>query len=490
MSYPLNVIFYGPPGTGKTYNSIIRAMKIADPGNMENYENEGWNNDYVRRFQLLQEQGKIRFVTFHQNFSYEDFVQGLKPDFLEEENTDDKRNVSNSPTFRYEDGAFMRSITNALFEYYVALQQSEQEHDDAPKQIDLDYYYLTFITEYERRRQEEIKLGREPSKLRGYRSTTQYNYRVNRARNLTLFNDRGLHQVSYGKDRVIENYELFKEKKAFEKEISLTELNVTSQLWAIVNAFNGHIEEQEKKKEKEENERRSKKEQASSNDEDEKVDYSLSHNEKKLRASSDIVKRTKGMKEPVAKNVIIIDEINRANISNVFGELISLIEDDKRLGGKFPLSIVLPSGDELAVPPNLYIIGTMNTADKSLAMLDVALRRRFRFEALYPDLGLVKDNVSKDVMEKLNSEIRNIMDDRGYDHQIGHSFFMKIPANNGEESMDALIDTMNKEIIPLLMEYFMNDGEKVIKILEKTGFIIDSNSPRPIIVTKHILKNE
>jgi len=159
----------------------------------------------------------------------------------------------------------------------------------------------------------------------------------------------------------------------------------------------------------------------------------------------------------VPKYVIIIDEINRANISRVFGELITLIEDDKRSHGDIPLKTTLPSGDKFIVPSNLYIIGTMNTADKSIALVDIALRRRFLFEAMYPDYTI---NELKDT-EKLRAINKEIIKRKGYDFQIGHSYFM------GNESLK---NKMNKKVIPLLLEYFMNTETEVRDILNKCGF--------------------
>jgi 5-methylcytosine-specific restriction protein B len=164
--------------------------------------------------------------------------------------------------------------------------------------------------------------------------------------------------------------------------------------------------------------------------------------------------------------VLIIDEINRANISRVFGELITLIEPDKRSHGAIPLKATLPSGDDFIVPSNLYIIGTMNTADKSIALLDIALRRRFEFEAMYPLYEINGEEVpDSEVLRKLNTLI---IDRKGYDFQIGHSYFM-------DDSLD-LIQKMNRKVIPLLLEYFMNDEKEVKDILQSVGLKIEPNS--------------
>lgn len=150
--------------------------------------------------------------------------------------------------------------------------------------------------------------------------------------------------------------------------------------------------------------------------------------------------------------IIIIDEINRANISKVFGELITLIEDDKRWGEINAIDAVLPSGEIFAVPNNLYILGTMNSADKSISLIDTALRRRFDFFEYEPDASLVADADLRLILTRLNSGISS--DLGSTDLLIGHSYFM-------HKTIDDLCTIMNRHIIPLLYEYFFDNQKKV-----------------------------
>ncbi len=165
--------------------------------------------------------------------------------------------------------------------------------------------------------------------------------------------------------------------------------------------------------------------------------------------------------DPNNTYVLVIDEINRGRTEKIFGELITLIEGDKR--GKRSAHLAY-SQDKFTVPTNLHIIGTMNTADRSLTYLDAALRRRFGFFELMPDYSLVKGVVNDihldKLLEKLNSKI---IDHAGREKQIGHSYFMF----DGKpiQTIEQLWSVFTHEIIPLLQDYFYDDYEKLHMIL-------------------------
>ena len=157
--------------------------------------------------------------------------------------------------------------------------------------------------------------------------------------------------------------------------------------------------------------------------------------------------------------LLCIDEINRANVSAVFGDLISLIEDSKRIGAKNELTVRLPySKKEFGVPKNLLIIGTMNTADRSIQLLDSALRRRFRFEELLPDYSVL-DEKSASILKAINAKIRCYL---GKDSQIGHSYFIDM-----KNDLD-IFAAMRDKVLPLLEEYFYGEIEKIRRVLNET----------------------
>jgi hypothetical protein len=156
--------------------------------------------------------------------------------------------------------------------------------------------------------------------------------------------------------------------------------------------------------------------------------------------------------------VLIIDEINRANMSRVFGELITLLESDKRLGAENEVMMTLPSGDSFSLPPNLYLIGTMNTADKSIALVDIALRRRFHFIPVFPEAALIPHESWRSAFAALNALIR---ERKGADFQIGHAYFL---------NEDSLALILNNKVIPLLQEYFLNDLRTVKVLLAQVGW--------------------
>lgn len=390
MNFNLNTILYGPPGTGKTYNTILRAAQIMEGREIDSYEEA----QAIFKHHL---HNRIEFITFHQNYSYEDFIQGLRPE------TDNESSL----TFDKVDGVFKRIADRALENYRL----SEKGTTDLSKEVQ----FSTALEEFQ-----DIVLESEE------------NYALNDA--VYIFNVEhdafrytGANWIRHAKGlrmKFSDLREFFRNEVKSRKDIK--------KLKSVSSLAKEHA-----------------------------TYYLLAYNLILEQLPTSLENPDKVEKQ---NYVIIIDEINRANISRVFGELITLIEPDKRSNGAIPLEARLPSGDSFIVPSNLYIIGTMNTADKSIALLDIALRRRFEFEAMYPDYN-IDGTKDVDILEKLNKEI---IDSKGHDFQIGHSFFMGKDYN--------LIDCMNKKVIPLLLEYFMNDKDEVIKILKSASLEVIADS--------------
>ena len=175
------------------------------------------------------------------------------------------------------------------------------------------------------------------------------------------------------------------------------------------------------------------------------------------------------------RHVLIIDEINRGNIAKIFGELITLIEPSKRLGGEDRTEVKLPySGEPFGVPNNLYLVGTMNTADRGIALLDTALRRRFDFIEKMPNLGRVDTNMEgvdgRAMLKAINERITVRLD---REHQIGHTYLI------GVKTLDDLAVAFQRRIMPLLQEYFYDDWSKIRLVLGGNPFICETRTSNP-----------
>jgi hypothetical protein len=369
----LNTILYGPPGTGKTYNSIDRAVQIAKP---DQYTGEHTANKKL--FDLLRKKGQIEFVTFHQNYTYEDFISGIKPDV-----------TSTELRFKNQPGVFYKICQEARLNY----EASKSEDSFRPIEEDIKEM-LEKITE-DHPLEFKTVTGK-PFWLFDYSDNTIYLRKSNNSEKHTLSISTIIEISQFGREMI-----------------------------SGLSAYYGPI-----------------------------IEY-LKKNRRRTASKTDL------------KNyVIVIDEINRANISKVFGELITLIEDDKRIGRSNELRVRLPNGDpDFGVPPNLYIIGTMNTADKSIALIDIALRRRFEFEGMYPDARAIKDDKKSALLVQINQAIYG--QKKSADYLIGHAYFM---------NDSSIPDILKKKVIPLLMEYFSGKMNLVIDCFKATDWEITYNA--------------
>ena len=493
---PLNQILYGPPGTGKTYNTVIKAMEIigikevfynwycknsnamnkdktfkdydaaievikrsfninlyniidkdefgAIKSNIVNsiefqkelkhaktsqgtsYYESALNQyekflcsvkyvDFKEYFNKLKQQGQIEFVTFHQSYSYEEFVEGIKPDISKW--NDDGSDIK----YVGKDGIFKNIAKKALFSHLNILASDDEKFKNIIKCFIDDNSegskFKTQYSEFEIVRYTQTAIIVEPCN-----GKTEYNLTFN---NL---------------EKLYRNKQDVRTRKDIEQILGWRGLS--TYYLAILNKLKDYSEKNITNI------------QTNSNEDSIIIksidDYLQEYYEGNLT-----------LKEEPKKYILIIDEINRGDVSKIFGELITLIEEDKRIGKKHQMTVTLPySREPFGVPNNLYIIGTMNTADRSIALLDTALRRRFDFEEMMPKPELLSENIEGVDLEQLLTQINNrIKNEYDRDHQIGHSYLM------GVKNKEQLERAYKNRILPLLNEYFYNDIDSVAKIL-------------------------
>jgi hypothetical protein len=391
-TYPLNQILYGPPGTGKTYNSIERAVEIIDS---QKYSNHA---DAKTRFDELRSEGRIGFVTFHQSFGYEDFVEGIRP-VMQDDYVGEAR-------YEIRDGIFKRMALRAKA---VCLNEATPQATPNLGPLEFDSLWQELVREIQSNPQKFYESKRTQYQLQATPEaiqTVEKGYKLSRADVESLW-DAKCDEGELRRSRILGIIGEFKEPLAY---------ILLQRLEAIKDA--------------------------------------LQQNSSALQLPNSST-ATNPISPAVLRYVLIIDEINRGNISKILGELITLLEPDKRSGGDSALTVTLPhSGESFTVPLNLYILGTMNTADKSLALLDVALRRRFKFIEYSPDFTVGTcpqlPETARRVLLQLNHRIV-LSKDR--DHRIGHSFFV------GVKAPEEFNEVFRFEIIPLLQEYFYNDWD-------------------------------
>lgn len=464
----LNTILYGPPGTGKTYSTIARAIKIVDP---EFYKSNKKNRDALTaRFnQLLikkwdEQNGQIAFCTFHQSFSYEDFVEGIKPKTTSEKkviyevqngifkNICEVANSNLSAIKVKAEGKVswdQNQFANARF-YKLSLGNSNRPEDREIYEYCRNNNYIAIgyggDMDYTNLSESQIKDAFEDREDQESGSQ-MLNYFIHYLKqgNYVLISNGNKYVRALGK--VIGDYEYIPNSPIDYSHFRKVEWVFIDENIPIEELYEVGLSQ--------------------------KTIYKI--DESKLKKDF-FVKEEQEHPLTQQEYVVIVDEINRGNVSAIFGELITLIEKDKRKNEEEALEVVLPySKAPFSVPNNLHIIGTMNTADRSVEALDTALRRRFVFKEIPPRPSLLS-NITfgkfnlKDVLSTINKRIEILLD---RDHRIGHSYFMKLKSHDTK----GLASIFTNNIIPLLQEYFYNDYQKIALILGP-GFVdeIDANT--------------
>ena len=365
LAVPLNQILFGAPGTGKTYHTKKMAVEIINGKKAQDRSREEINKEYEE----LIEAGQIVFTTFHQSLSYEDFIEGIKPE-----------TIDGNVTYEVKDGIF-KSICKNAFSKEITSDNFEVVYQKLLDEIDNSVDNKLVL--------ETLVHAKEFTIYKNSKNNIRFHSNTEKANEAVI------------KKEVLEHY--LKTGEVLD--------------WApYTKSVANYIIEK----------------------------YNYIQNE---------------AIEP-KPHVLIIDEINRGNVSAIFGELITLLEEDKRKGNPEHTEVKLPySGNNFSVPNNVYIIGTMNTADRSVEALDTALRRRFSFVEMQPKPDILSKvgevDLSK-LLETINQRIEMLIDK---DHQIGHSYFI------GIQDLEDLRRTFKDKIIPLLEEYFYGDFGKIGLVL-------------------------
>lgn len=457
-----NLILYGPPGTGKTWTTAYEAVRLCLGEN----EAARMRRDPVARmaaYRDLVRDGRVEFVTFHQSFSYEEFVEGLRPVTSAAEGVPEDGDTAGGFRLKPHEGVFKRISERARLDtgvvgndahldrarsiFKVALGRREEQEDRILHGLDADLIHTGWggDIDWSDARFDDFSEIRAEWRSKKDPGASGHDGNVVVAYALRAAMQQGDYVVvSDGRDRFRAfgrvTGEYFHDPAAdFHPHRRRVEWIWRDDAGAPRSRFYGNGFRRHSV-------------------------YKLNSEMIDWDALEEIVlgEDAAGSAAGARDYVLVIDEINRANISKVFGELITLLEPDKRLGAANEIRLRLPySGKPFGVPANLHIIGTMNTADRSIALLDTALRRRFAFRELMPDpsrLGADVDGVDlQRLLAVFNDRIEYLFD---REHRIGHAYFM------GCRSRVDIDAVMRDNIIPLLAEYFYDDWAKIAAVLE------------------------
>lgn len=460
-SESLNQILYGPPGTGKTFATTEIAVRLADPQWHAELCDRGLSeaerrNELKARYDALMGLGQVAFTTFHQSFSYEDFVEGIRAETNDGKISYDVQdgifkalaiiadadNLSNSALTENIDLSGRRfwkmSLGNTLADEDDAYQDCiEQNYLGLGWGDDIDFTNCA----------SRDAVSQKYSEITGeqYGSNAYNVSAVNTFKNTIRQGD--IVVISDGNHKFRAIGEVSGDYQYFAPDTGRWFNQTRSVKWLRV--FETSLP----------------KEALFQKSLSQMTLYELRPTTLKMDKLRELLENSADRARNTRNYVLIIDEINRGNVSRVFGELITLLEPDKRKNGNDARSVTLPySKKSFSVPGNLYVVGTMNTADKSLAQIDLALRRRFEFVELQPapaQLGDLQVHGVKiaDLLDVLNQRIEVLLD---RDHTIGHAYFWSLREIDDTAEREAkLAEIFQKRIIPLLQEYFFSDWERI-----------------------------
>lgn len=450
----MNIILYGPPGTGKTYQTAARAVAICggDTG--------GSREELMKQYETFRKEGRISFVTFHQSYGYEDFVEGLRPE-----------SKDGQVTYRVRPGIF-REVCDAA-RRSTLVKPGLQGKPLRDRTIYKMSFGIAGTPEGNRVFQECIANGYA---LLGWGNNVDFSEATTVAE---------IRKKLEGEHLDVEKLDSqVRFVSAFKNEVKVGDIIIASQgnkAFRAIGEVTGEYEYLEAGAAGTYHQMRPVRwlavfegnrpvEDIYDKNFQQSTLYRLDNDAIKFGALEDLISDRQASGEQAF--VLVIDEINRANISKVFGELITLLEPDKREGTENALTVKLPySGDEFSVPANLHVIGTMNTADRSIALLDTALRRRFEFEELQPSPETLNGNNIegidlKGMLQALNERVEYLYD---RDHTIGHAYFINV------RTLADLEAAFRRKVIPLLQEYFYEDWSKVrLALNDQTGQFIEA----------------
>ena len=421
LEHKKNIILQGAPGTGKTYITASIAVLMCN----KDFEDYADREKVMEEYGRLCKEGQISFCTFHQSMDYEDFIEGLRPE----------ANESNQVEYKVEDGIFKEIADRAMRNLIDSQKTDSEQITDFQTRVLFEKY----CTDIERQLAEtdSVELySKSKMRIRGINRTKDGS-----AYSILLAKDNNSPTQGLTIDVVERDYQKFKSGE-------IEKYDDVKPSYPSKSTCHGNA-----------------------------IYYFELY--KKLRDfENKITIKIDGSKILPKNYVLIIDEINRGNVSKIFGELITLLESDKRTGGGNKISTILPySKNEFSVPANLYIIGTMNTTDRSTGTIDYAVRRRFAFVTLVPNVDTIAEwynnlenssdeavistkNAAMALFHEINGTSKNDVNSFIYKHKvadfefedlmIGHSYFMA-------KDLKTLKLKMKYEVIPLIKEY-IKDG--------------------------------